>query len=60
MRSTIGTGHVTLASIGSGPHVHTEAGVGSGDAVLVRRRDCGGVPSGRELTAVVRGPAVAG
>ncbi|OXM60932.1 hypothetical protein CF165_40325 [Amycolatopsis vastitatis] len=55
-RSTIGTGHVSCASIGSGPHVHTVTGVGSGEVVLVHRFDRGGGPSGREAARVPSAP----
>ncbi|MEV7042881.1 hypothetical protein [Amycolatopsis sp. NPDC051061] len=58
MRSTIVTGHVSCASIGSGPQVHTVAGIGSGDPLLVRRRERGGGPSGREVARVPEAPVV--
>ncbi|MFE6611574.1 hypothetical protein [Amycolatopsis sp. NPDC057786] len=53
MDSTIGTGHTACASIGSGPHVHTVAGVGA-----ERRRDEVRVSSGREVLSVRPAPAV--
>jgi hypothetical protein len=58
MRSTIGTGHVSRGSIGSGPHVHTVAGVGSGAAVLERRCERADGPSGREAARVPPAPVV--
>ncbi|WP_148311629.1 hypothetical protein [Amycolatopsis japonica] len=58
MDSTIGTGHIAWASIGSGPHVHTVAGVGAVDDGAGRRRDEVGVPSGREVLSVPPTPAV--
>ncbi|OXM43774.1 hypothetical protein [Amycolatopsis alba] len=58
----MGTGHTACVSIGSGPHVHTVAGVGGvgdgdgdGDG---HRRDEVGVPSGREVPPVPPAPAV--
>ncbi|WP_153029679.1 hypothetical protein [Amycolatopsis sp. YIM 10] len=59
MDSTIGTGHAAWASIGSGPHVHTVAGVGALGEVVERRRDGAVVLSGREVAAVPRAPAAA-
>ncbi|WP_432850622.1 hypothetical protein ACQPXB_08415 [Amycolatopsis sp. CA-161197] len=44
MASTIGTGHAAWVSIGSGPHVHTVAGVGPVEAGAGRRRDEVGAP----------------
>ncbi|OLZ48884.1 hypothetical protein BS329_23770 [Amycolatopsis coloradensis] len=59
MDSTIGTGHVACASIGSGPHAHTVAGVGAADDDdVARRRDGAAVPSGRELARVRLPPVV--
>ncbi|WP_410658329.1 hypothetical protein [Amycolatopsis sp. lyj-112] len=58
MDSTIGTGHAAWASTGSGPHVHTVAGVGAADEDAGRRRDGADVPSGREVLPVPPAPAV--
>ncbi|MEU3767926.1 hypothetical protein AB0E55_22985 [Amycolatopsis keratiniphila] len=57
MDSTIGTGQVAWASIGSGPHVHTVAGVGTADDAG-RRRAGADVRSGREVLAISPAPAV--
>ncbi|MEV6909452.1 hypothetical protein [Amycolatopsis sp. NPDC051071] len=56
--STIGTGHTACASIGSGPHVHTVAGVDAVDDGAGRRREEVGVPSGREVLPVPPAPAM--
>ncbi|WP_431909929.1 hypothetical protein [Amycolatopsis thermoflava] len=45
MVSTIGTGHCSCASIGSGPDVQTVAGIGT----AVRARDAVDRRSGREV-----------
>ncbi|TKG60375.1 MULTISPECIES: hypothetical protein [Pseudonocardiaceae] len=55
----MGTGHAAWASIGSGPHVHTVAGVGAVDEGTRRRRDGDGAPSGREVARVPPAPAAA-
>ncbi|MFI7122692.1 hypothetical protein [Amycolatopsis sp. NPDC049868] len=52
MDSTIGTGQAAWASIGSGPHVHTVAGVGAADEDAGRLRDRADVRAGREVLSV--------